>query len=173
MNWNFHEGDLVIFSTTQSDLLCHNGKEFEVLRRLTEDEADLFETGPMYKLGISRYAVGEPRLEIDAFEDELELSTVGKFVRMVELYKALGYRMVCFEKEGEGGWVQAFDTHGLDATELPKSAFAVPDNEPWERMYGWKVTDEDVRIYDDTDDPLFIADGYDYEANFPVLQLAE
>lgn len=172
MYWNFHAGDLVTFAPTSTDLAHLNGKEFEVLRRLTENEADLFETGPMYELGIASYGMNEKRIVIDAFEDELTLSDAGKFIRMVETYKALGYRIVCFEKECEGGWMQAFDTHGINADELPKSSFVVPENESWERCYGWKIEDDDVLVFDETDDPWFLIGSYDYTANFPVLQLA-
>ena len=173
MNWNYRKGDYVVFNTVQSDLLCHNGKTFEVLRRLTEDEADLFETGPMYEIGVVPWTLGSERLTVHAFEDELTLTDEGRFFRMLDLYRALGYRMVAFEKECEGGWIQVFDTHGIDATTLPKSAFKVPANEPWERLYGWDIEDEDTRVFDETDDPWFLVGSYDFTGNFPVLQLAE
>ncbi len=100
------------------------------------------------------------------------MRTEEEFIQMVNLYRALGYRMVSFEMEGEGGWVMAFDTHGVNAEELPKSAFDVPEVKPWCRFNGWdSILDDDVRIFDDTDDPQFLIDCYDYEADFPVLQI--
>lgn len=100
------------------------------------------------------------------------MRTEEEFIDMVNDYKAKGIRMVCFERECEGGWVMAFDTGGVSAEELPKSAFDVPEVEPWCRFNGWdSVLDDDVRIFDDTDDPQFLIDSYDYTANFPVLQI--
>ena len=54
-----------IFNTTQSDLIQYNGTEVEVIRPLTEKEADISEVGNMYKV---KFANGR---ESDAFEDEL------------------------------------------------------------------------------------------------------
>ncbi len=54
-----------IFKTTQSDLVKHNGLKFEIIRPLTEDEADINDVGNMYKIKL------ENGIEIDAFEDEL------------------------------------------------------------------------------------------------------
>ena len=56
--FNTHGGD-----TSWND---RSGQVVEVLRPLTEDEADLFDVGPMYRI---RFADGT---ETDAFEDELE-----------------------------------------------------------------------------------------------------
>ena len=39
-----------IFNTTQSDLIQYNGTEVEVIRPLTEKEADISEVGNMYKV---------------------------------------------------------------------------------------------------------------------------
>lgn len=100
------------------------------------------------------------------------MRTEQEFIDMVNDYKTRGYRMVSFELECQGGWVMAFDTGGVNAEELPKSAFDVPEVEPWCRLYGWHgILDEDVLIYDDTDDPKFLVDSYDFTANFPVLQI--
>lgn len=96
-----------------------------------------------------------------------------RFVNMTNKYRALGYRVVAFERECEGGWIMAFDTHGKDATELPKAAFDIPETKPWCNLYGWNsVTDDDVLIFDQTDDVDFIYDSYDYSKLLPVFQLA-
>jgi len=100
------------------------------------------------------------------------MRTEEEFIDMVNEYKAKGIRMVSFERECMGGWVMAFDTNGVRADELPKSAFDVPEVKPWCRFYGWdSILDDDVLIYDDTDDPVFLTDSYDFTANFPVLQI--
>lgn len=54
-----------IFTTTQSDLLQHNGKAFEVIRQLKDSEYDAQDVGNMY---IIRLDTGE---EITVFEDEI------------------------------------------------------------------------------------------------------
>ena len=54
-----------VFTTTQSDLLQHNGKSFKVIRKLTETEVDIHEVGNQY---IIKLETGE---EIQAFEDEI------------------------------------------------------------------------------------------------------
>lgn len=56
-----------IFDThgADSSLNARSGQKVEVLRPLTDKEADLFETGPMYRV---RFPDG---FESDAFEDEL------------------------------------------------------------------------------------------------------
>lgn len=173
MFWNYKKGDFVTFNTVQSDLVHLNGRDFEVIRRLTDEEADLCETGPMYKIGIDGYEAGKERLVIDAFEDEISLNACGRFLRMTELYKALGYRIVAFERKCEGGWIMAFDTRGKDATELPKEAYDIQAVRNWCKWCGWpSVTDDDVLIFDETDDPWFIFSAYDYEAELPVMQLA-
>lgn len=108
------------------------------------------------------------------FDPEYDEMVWNRFVNMVNKYRALGYRIVAFERECEGGWIMAFDTHGKDATELPKEAFDVPAAQEWCRFLGWNsVTDDDVLIFDETDDLGDIYAGYDYYANFPVMQLAE
>lgn len=57
-----------VFSTHGGDTSWNDrsGQVVEVLRPLTEDEADLFDVGPMYRI---RFA---DETETDAFEDELE-----------------------------------------------------------------------------------------------------
>lgn len=97
------------------------------------------------------------------------MRTEEEFTQMVDKYRALGYRMVCFERECQGGFVIAFDTGGVDATELPKSAFDIPAVRQWCNYYGWDdYFSDDVLIYDDTDDPQFLIGSYDFTANFPV-----
>ena len=56
-----------IFDThgADSSLNTRSGQKVEVLRPLTDKEADLFETGPMHRV---RFPDG---FESDAFEDEL------------------------------------------------------------------------------------------------------
>lgn len=96
-----------------------------------------------------------------------------RFVTRVNTYRALGYRIVAFERECEGGWIMAFNTHGKDATEFPKEAFDTPFTRRWCSFYGWgSVTDDGVLIFDETDDLDFIYDSYDYFGDFPVMQLA-
>jgi len=174
LNWHFKTDDTVVFNTYQSDLTQYNGTECTVLRRVTLDEADLFELGPMYRINIGPVYADESRNKvIEAFEDELTATDWTRFVRKLDAYRALGYRIVAFEMECDGGWIMAFDTHGKDATEFPKEAFDVPAVRDWCRRYGWgSVTDDDVLIFDDTDDPQEIYGGYDYTSSFPVMQLA-
>lgn len=52
------------FITTQSDLLKYNGESFEIIRSLTEDEADL-ENLPMFKI---KFKDGH---EVDAYMEEI------------------------------------------------------------------------------------------------------
>lgn len=107
------------------------------------------------------------------YDPENDEKVWNKFVTMVNTYRALGYRIVAFEKECEGGWIMAFDTHGKDATELPKEAFDIPAVRDWCKFCGWgSVTDDDVLIFDQTDDVDFIYDSYDYSKLLPVFQLA-
>ena len=62
-------GKKYAFKTTQSDLTKYNNTEAEVLRSLTNKEADIFEVGNMYHI---RFNDG---YETDAFEDELTHKT--------------------------------------------------------------------------------------------------
>lgn len=174
MNWKFKKDDTVIFNTVQSDLAKYDGTECTVLRRLTEDEADLTETGPMYRINVGPvYADESKNTVIDAFQDELTATAWTRFVRKLDAYRALGYRIVAFERECEGGWIMAFDTHGVNAEQIPKAAFDIPEVREWCKFCGWdSVTDDDVLIFDDTDDPGEIYGGYDYTGSFPVMQLA-
>ena len=100
-----------------------------------------------------------------------------RFETMVDTYRALGYRMVAFEMYdgdcNQGGWIMAFNTHGKDATDFPISAF---DNEwvrEWCDFYGWDLYDDNVRIYDDTDDVGGMIGSYDFTSSFPVLELVK
>lgn len=54
-----------VFNTTQSDFLKYNGTEVNVIRPLTEAEADIADVGNMYKV---RFVDG---FISDVFEDEL------------------------------------------------------------------------------------------------------
>lgn len=58
-------GKTYIFNTIDTELLKYSGQMVTVIRPLTEDEADIFDVGNMYKV---RFADGYER---DAFEDEL------------------------------------------------------------------------------------------------------
>lgn len=58
-------GNKYTFNTTQSDLTKYNDTEVEILRALTDTEADIFDVGNMYCV---RFNDG---YETDAFEDEL------------------------------------------------------------------------------------------------------
>lgn len=58
-------GKKYIFNTTDTELTKYNGKEVEIIRPLTEDEADIVDVGNMYK---ARFFDGYER---DVFEDEL------------------------------------------------------------------------------------------------------
>lgn len=175
--WNYRKGDFVTFNTAQSDLAHLNGKTFEILDRLTEDEADLWDVGPMYRIGIDGHTVRRERVTIEAFEDELTLTDESKFERMVDTYRALGYRMVSFEKyDGEtnkGGWLMAFNTHGKPATDFPISAFDNDAVRRWCAFCGWNLYDSDIRVYDDTDEVAFMLGSYDFTARFPVFELTK
>ena len=58
-------GKSYLFNTIDTELLKYDGQMVTVIRPLTEDEADIFDVGNMYKV---RFADGYER---DAFEDEL------------------------------------------------------------------------------------------------------
>lgn len=101
--------------------------------------------------------------------------TLDEFMQMVDLYRALGYRIVEFEPPDEGygvsSWIAAFDTHGVNADELPVTAFA---NELWlEDLRGYASYKGPVELVwhcDVTDDPREMS-GYDWTGNFSVQQL--
>lgn len=63
----FENGAICVFDTHGGDsgLNDRTGEKCTVIRSLTEKEADLFETGPMYHVRF------EDGYETDAFEDEL------------------------------------------------------------------------------------------------------
>jgi len=102
------------------------------------------------------------------------MRTEEEFVQMVNTYRALGYRMVEFEPvdAGYGSWIAAFNTHGINADELPIEAFA---NEDWLKdlryyaSYDGSVSD--VWHADVTDDMGEMLGGYDFTADFPVMEL--
>ena len=58
-------GNTYTFNTVDTELLKYDGQMATVIRPLTEDEADICETGNMYKVRF------EDGYETDAFEDEL------------------------------------------------------------------------------------------------------
>jgi len=100
-----------------------------------------------------------------------------KFVNMVNKYRALGYRIVEFEPPyqedyGSSSWICAFDTHGINADEIPIESFA---NEFWLndlRDYAnWHGPVSEVWHADVTDDWSEMLGGYDYFGLFPVMQL--
>lgn len=175
MLWHYRADDLAVFNTVQSDLVQFNGKDVVILRRLTESEADFCETGPMYHVQLGTWRLSDgPIPEFDVFEDELSPTPELLFVRMVDRYRALGYRMVVFDCPNDASWLCCFDTGGVDADHLPIEAFA---NERWLRYLhnyaSWSGPLEDVEHMDVTDDIDEMTIGYDFTANFPVLQLAE
>ena len=62
---SIENGKKYIFNTTDTELMKYNGTEVEIIRPLTEDEADIFDVGNMYRVRF------EDGYETDAFEDEL------------------------------------------------------------------------------------------------------
>lgn len=75
MDWKYNAGDMVYFNCTDSDWHDTCDIPCRVRRRLTADEADLNETGPMYEVEFvdtRRVALGC----IHAFEDELTTAPV-------------------------------------------------------------------------------------------------
>ncbi len=99
------------------------------------------------------------------------------FEQKVNTYRALGYRIVEFEATeedyGTSSWIAAFDTHGVNADELPIEAFA---NKFWMEdlrdyaSYSGPVSE--VQHWDVTDD-MGEMDGYDCTGDFPVMQLVD
>lgn len=67
MDWKFKDGDEVSFYTIDSKYGALNGCHGTIVRKVTEEEADLCEVGPMYVISF----------EIHAFEDELDGSLCG------------------------------------------------------------------------------------------------
>lgn len=63
----FENGKKYIFNTTDTELKKYNGTEVEIIRPLTEKEADIEDVGNMYKV---KFNDGYER---DTFEDELSL----------------------------------------------------------------------------------------------------
>lgn len=104
------------------------------------------------------------------------MKTENDFIQMVNLYRALGYRMVEFETPDEGrgssSWIAAFDTHNISADKLPVTAFA---SEGWlEDLHGYASYNGPLALVwhcDVTDDMSEMLYGYDFTADFPVLQV--
>ncbi|MEB0311547.1 hypothetical protein QN382_19930 [Pseudomonas sp. 10B1] len=61
--FKFEAGDSVLFTSSQSGASA--SVSARVVRRLTDDEADMFDVGPMYELDTGSSET------VDAFEDEL------------------------------------------------------------------------------------------------------
>ena len=59
-------GDRVVFETSQTDLAHRSGAEAVIERAITSQEADLDETGPMWRIRF------DDEDSIDAFQDELK-----------------------------------------------------------------------------------------------------
>ena len=68
MKWQFKENDIARFKTVDTDLASRSGSVCIIVRRLTDDEADFNETGPMYAI---RFPDGAGAC---AFEDELTMT---------------------------------------------------------------------------------------------------
>ena len=58
--------DTATFKTRDSELRDHNGETVAILRPLTDDEIDMTEVGPMYRIAFPDGTV------TDAFADELK-----------------------------------------------------------------------------------------------------
>ena len=73
LDWEFEAGEFAIFYTVQSNLKQFSGRPCKIIRRLTEDEADLFETGPMYHIHLYHGLTNgsSDYMTLDAFQDEL------------------------------------------------------------------------------------------------------
>lgn len=103
------------------------------------------------------------------------MRTEDEFIQMVNTYRALGYRMVEFEPADEGygtsSWLCAYDTHGVNADELPIEAFA---NEAWlSDLRGYASYSGPVSEvwHADVTDDMGEMSGYDWTACYPVQQL--
>lgn len=74
MDWKYDEGDGVLFTCTDSDWKKVGPVRCKVIRRLTDLEVDLCETGPMYEvmfLDMVLDTLSGPIETYHAFEDEL------------------------------------------------------------------------------------------------------
>lgn len=67
MKWKFDEGDKAMFTCSLSTWRGIGSVPCTVIRRLTDSEADLAETGPMYMAKLN----GKHGKLVQAFEDEL------------------------------------------------------------------------------------------------------
>ena len=103
----------------------------------------------------------------------MEEITWEEYERVVNTYRALGYRMVCFDNpEVPGGsWVMTFDTHGRDADELPIEAFDIPEVHQWMEWYYFTGPISEVSHLDATDDMDELS-NYDI-GKLPVFKLAD
>lgn len=75
MEWKYNEGNEVMFTCTDSEWKNVGPIHSRVVRRLTSDEADLEETGPMYEVEFEKMAIGFDSglfTSYNAFEDELK-----------------------------------------------------------------------------------------------------
>ena len=74
MEWKYDVGDEVLFTCTGSDWKRVGPVRCKIVRRLTDLEADLCETGPMYEVMFLDMVL-DPLTGLietyDAFEDEL------------------------------------------------------------------------------------------------------
>ena len=103
--------------------------------------------------------------------------TWDEFEQMVNIYRALGYRIVEFEPPDEGygvsSWIAAFDTHGVNANELPITAFA---NDIWlEDLRGYASYKGPVELvwHCDVTDDFGEMSNYDWTGNFAPQQLVD
>lgn len=72
MEWKYDVGDEVLFTCTDSDWKKVGPVRCKIIRRLTDLEADLCETGPMYEVMFVLNTLTGPIETYHAFEDELE-----------------------------------------------------------------------------------------------------
>lgn len=63
----FNDGEICTFDTHGGDSTYNNrsGKNIRIVRKLSENEVDIFDVGTMYEVEFS------DGIKIDAFEDEL------------------------------------------------------------------------------------------------------
>lgn len=158
---------------------------FEAISAYVADIWNIRKLWPHY-LGILHYETlseeEKPLLEnicelCEQIIHEHDMAAQNAFEQMVNKYRALGYRMVVFEPPyvedyGSSSWLAAFDTHGVNADELPIEAFA---SDGWLKdLRGYASYDgpiSEVEHWDVTDDLGEMIGGYDYEANYPVNEL--
>lgn len=74
MEWKYDKGDKVLLGVSGSGFVDVSDRPCRVVRRLTDQEADLDEVGPMYEVRLDA-AIHVEGWTLDtycAFEDELE-----------------------------------------------------------------------------------------------------